>query len=659
MKHSVRLSGLLLVLALGACGDQITTVTSGDIGSFSDVPLSDIAPRDGGADFGPDGAGPDAIISGPKRLEFAQVKGDDGISCQGTDHCKIKLSFAEERTVAVRYFEDDVPVLGKNVRFEVRADPNGLGQLTSFSAPTNSDGIASVGVRSVQAVAGTFEVKVSVSDASVVPLIFSIEVSSKIQVPLTIIGSYNGVRPDVVTYKARLYRETGSSKPTCADIEKLYGSTSDWESAAHDLFPLVQSISKADFPDLQNDSPQKYTIIVFATKAATNLVLAWGCDDENGVVTFGQGNTVLIELLDRPPKYAGTYKVTSIFDLISALPPPIDTIVGGLLDLFKSPVGGALNLLCSFLGQNNFIEDICGFIFNDPTNPSIKELTGTGNIVVDILDALIKSLAKDSIFGDVLAVGGDISDMLTAFTVSGLITILEEPNADGEWVKGQLKEEWSAVTVKWSLGQNCDPFTDQNCGKQEFGFGAIQGGSPVSAELTGIVEDFFDLTIDLHPLNVQYGSLLDYILQNVLLPLLAGDGSDGGPVINSYELLLQSLVGGKDCLKPGSPKTCCEIFSDKIIGGGAGIGSSLIISACDAFIVLGANTVSDQLNKLGLDTAKAFQIGTMTPCKMIDPDQNLIIDGFGSPGKPCLWDVRLEIFGGKTTIESQFWGAKL
>jgi hypothetical protein len=657
MNRSLTLSAALLTLALAACGDDVKTITPGDIG-FSDVPLSDVSPLDGVSDLGPD-ATADAIPSGPKRLEFTQPKGDDGISCQGTDHCKIKLSFAEERTVSVRYLEDNKPVLGKNVRFEVRADPGGLGQLTSFSAPTNSDGVASVGVRSVQSVAGTFEVKASVSDAGVVPLIFTVEVSSKIQVPLTIIGEYNGSRPDVVTYKARLYRSTGTSKPTCADIEKLYGSTSDWESAAHDLFPLVQSIAKADFFDLQNDSPQQYTIIAFATKASTNLVLAWGCDDKNGTVTFGQGTTVKIELLDRPPKYAGTYKVTSVFDLISALPPPIDDIVAGLLDLFQSPVGGALNLLCSFIDQDNFIGDICEFIFDDPTNPSIDELTGTGGIVVDILDALIKSLAKDSIFGDVLAVGGDISEMLQAFTVSGIITILQEPSPDGVWVKGQLKEEWSSVTVKWSLGQNCDPFTDQNCGKQEFGFGAIQGGSPVSAELTGIVENFFDLTIDLHPLNVQYGSLLDYILQNVLLPLLAGDGSDGGPVINSYELLLQSLVGGKDCLKPGAPKTCCETFADSIIGGGASIGTSLIVSACDAFIVLGATTVSDQLNNLGLNTANAFQIGTMTPCKMTDPDQNLIIDGFGSPGKPCLWDVQLQVFGSKTSIESFFWASKL
>ncbi|MCB9727299.1 MAG: hypothetical protein H6744_00635 [Deltaproteobacteria bacterium] len=659
----MRLSSLLLALAFAsgvtACGDQVTKVVAGDVTTGSDVPLSDIAPGDGVIDTaGPDAIGPD-VPAGTGRLEFVQIKGDDGLSCEGTDHCKIKLSFAEERTVQVRYLENDSPVLGKNVRFEIQADPNGLGQLTSFSAPSNSDGIASVGVRSAQAVAGTFEVKVTVSDAGVAPLFFTIEVSSKIQVPLTIIGEYNGVRPEVVTYKARIYRETGSAKPTCDDIEKLFGSTSDWESADHNLFPLVQSITKADFVDLQNDSPQKYTIIVYSTKANSNLVLAWGCDDENGTVSFGQGTTVTIELLDRPPKYAGTYKVTSIFDLVSALPPPIDTIVDSLLELFKSPVGGALDLMCSFIGDVSVIEDVCGFIFDDPTNPSTDELTSTGGIVVNILDALIKSLAKGSIFGDVLAVGGDISDMLTAFTVSGLITILQEPDADGVWVKGQLREEWSSVTVKWSLGQNCDPFTDTNCGKQEFGFGAIQSGSPVSAELTGFVDDFFDLTIDLHPLNVAYGSLLDYILQNVLLPLLAGDGSDGGPVINSYELLLKSLVGGKDCLKPGFPKTCCEAFSDSVIGGGANIGKTLIVSACDAFIQLGATTISDQLNNLGTDTGGAFQIGTMMPCKMIDPDQNLVIDGFGSPGQPCLWDVRLKVFGASTTIESMFWGARL
>ncbi|MGM0574529.1 MAG: hypothetical protein ACQEXJ_02175 [Myxococcota bacterium] len=660
MKHIILPFSALVAgaLLLGACGDEVVRVAHEDVpGTLEDTNTPPDAQPDTPHEedtFVPDDGPPTPVV---RRLEFVEAFGDDQTPCQGTDRCAFFVSYSQERTLEVRYTEDGEPVQDQAVNFELVEDPDGVGHLNTLSAYTNGDGVGGVQVSAANPQIAQFAVKASVDHEGVPPLYFDILITPKGQVPLTVVGEYAGSNFEVTNYTVRLYRQDGSGSPGCDDLETLYeDTTANWQSPVTN-FP--QSVSKQEFAGLEEDGTQMYTILAYSQKPQGDTVLAWGCDDVEGEVKWGYSTTVEVTLEDRPPQYSGTYTVTSVFNLVSALPDEVEDIVNSVLNIFQSPVGGLLTLACNLGEDVSVLDDLCGFVFDDPSEPSLDNLTSTGNIIVDIVDALIKGAAEGSTFGDVLTGGGDVADILTAFQVNGTITIAEPPDETGFWEEGSIVETWDGVTVKWSLGENCNPLTNENCGKKNFSFYAIQDEPPVSSTFTAYVENTWDFYIDLHPVDIKYGALLNYIVEAVVLPLLAGDGSDGLPVIDSYDKLIASLLGGKECLMPGAEQTCCETFTDDVLSGGGSIGESLVMSACEAIIQVGSTYIEDQLVSLDADTGESFVIGTLGSCKFIDADKDRIVDGFGTKSSPCDWDVQVNVFGSASTIDAVFWASRV
>ncbi len=655
----------LLVTAAG-CSDEVKHVQAEDIASpfatEGDTGLGETGP--GEPEVGPTEE-PEGETS-PKlaTLTFLDTHGDDQVPCTGTDHCSISVSFTEARTLSVVYSEDGQPVANQLVQFAISDDPEGIGKLSALSASTDAQGVASIEASAAQSIIGEFEITATV-DGDVPPLYFDIIVTPKGQVPLTVLGTYNGNRPEVVSYRAELYLQSPEGQPSCADIEALYDDTPANITGA--LTNLPQSTKFKELTGLEEAGTQKYTVLAYARDTTDKVVLAWGCDDHEGEVTWGYAKTVEVEMKDRPPLYAGSYAVTTQFDLVSALPDPLEGYVNIVLDIFKSPVGGLLSLACQLGNQVPVLGDMCDLVFNDPANPSSDTLTGTGALVVDILDGVLNAFAKDTIFGDILVGGADISTMLTAFQVDGTIIIAVEPTDDPDdevdvayWGEGDLEETWDGVTVKWSLGANCDPLTDENCGTKTFNLTTIQGEAAFANEFTAEVEAFWTLTIDLHPLNVKYGTLINFILEKVAIPLLAGDGSDNTQPVDSYEKLVASMLGGKECLEdPSFVANCCEKFTETVVSGGASTTASIIETMCETLIEAGAGMLSDQLNGLETGTEDTFAIGTLEPCTIFDSDKDMVVDAMGKKNKPCYWDVQLTLFGADTTIDAIWWATRI
>lgn len=647
-------AALILAMAgLAGCKDEVNYVDGSKWDIPSGVPDGTSFPEyDGHAqpDMGP--VGKDAPGLGAKALAFVDSHGDDNVPCTGTDHCKIFVSFAEKRSLRVLYTEDGVPTEGRTVYFKLVDDPNGLGWISAAAGSTDADGVATIETKPGKTELGQFAVQAYVNDPATPPLTFEIVIDPKKVPPLTVIGKYKGTST-VNAYTVRLYKQA-EGLPSCVDLEWLY---EDGQAViASPLTVITKSVKFSELPGLQDEGVQRYTILAYSENAQ-GAVIAWGCvDSEKAEVKAGFSTTVEVEITDRPPIYAGTYTVTSHFDFITALPESIQPWIYMILDILESPVGGLLKVMCTFGGEVPVLEDACDLIFQDPDAPSIDQLTWQGQIIVDVLNTILVAVAADSVWGDVLKGGKDISQILTDFEVHGTISFLEEPT-DGVWVKGQTAETWDGITVKWTLDKECNPAVDPNCGVTNIWFSAIQAGDPVVGTFDAHVDDFWWLNIDHHPLNVKYGALINYILQKVVLPLIAGDGSDGGPVVDSYYKLFGMLLGGKDCLVPGQ-MGCCAKFANDIAASGGQTFVDIVESACDALVGLGADLIEQQLMSLDLSTGDVFQIGTAEACRFHDANNDRIVDAFGAEQDPGYWDVKLGLLGAQTSMSGWFYGTR-
>jgi len=421
------------------------------------------------------------------------------------------------------------------------------------------------------------------------------------------------------------------------------------------------------FADLQRDVNQKYTIVVVGQTDGVDRVV--GCDDQNGLVTYGLSKTVLVSLRDLPPRLKGTYEVRSQFDLLTALPDNVERVVRHIVGFFQSPAREVLTLLC--LIDSPVMNDLCGYVFTEDDN-----LTTIGSIAVTIIDGLIRGLTRDSIWGNILDTGADVGLILTQLTFLSTIDIKDEPDEFGEIPASATSESWHTIRYRWTLGiPNCAANPD--CGWNQFSLHSVGGDSVIGSFSASVNTETVDrlppyslLQIDHHPVNIRYGALINYIFLNIVLPRLAGDGSDGFPRIDTWDKLMKSLLGGKQCLLDevrGGP-TCCQTFANNLVSQAGGVTVDLVSSACDALTDAGAQYIENLLTGLDFatgspDAANAFLVGTPEddPCRITDVDGDRTIDALGRADAPCHWDaiIRLNLFGGvEVHVDATFVGSR-
>jgi len=504
-------------------------------------------------------------------------------------------------------------------------------------------------------------VKASIDGLDLAPLYFDVVISPKGLVPLTVVANYTGNRP-VGAFDVRLYRQDQAGLPDCSDLMNLYQAQT--ATTARTNIPLAQSAKFPDFDGLESDGVQHYTILVFSINPQ-QAIQAWGCDDVAGEVSWESANTVLVEMVDRPPLYAGAYDITSRFDFVSAIPEPYRTWVNYVVGFFQSPTGTVIDLACDLTGSGTDvcasggqITGFCGYLYTCSGGQRVNgPLHG---FVTQILDSIITGLLADTAFGTILQAGGDIADILKAFELKATLVFHTEPDHEGRWYEDDTSESWHTVVVKWTLGANCDPDTEAGCGVRQFGTNVFQD-ELITGSFTASVADYWDLTIDRHPLNLRYGALLNYFLEKFLIPVIIGGGTIDATNVNSYEDLLGYFVGGGEaCLAPSAPLDCCGKFADSA-GNNNGVvdGSAepAYRAACDVLLQAGPTFLRNALLNLDLSTGTTFEIGTLGTCRLSDFNNDMIVDGIGSQSQPCTWDVRLNV-GAGTSFDAIFWGAR-
>jgi hypothetical protein len=639
---SITLTAAALACGLAACGDE--TVSPGTDTTPTDTIFPDVPPGDTTDTVGPDTNVPTAV----KVLDFEQAYGDDQRPCKNQPRCTIYINYTDPKTLKVVYTEDGVPVAGQPVRFEV-SDPT-IGHINTASGATDPTGIASVVTKSRVPAIGQYTVKAYIDGVG--QKFFDVVVSPKGQVPLTVIGTYNGTRP-VSVYSVNLYKQNGAGQPACQDILDLYENGT--ASVARDNVLLSQSAKFPDLDGLEQAGKQKYTILAYS-KNQNDAVQSWVCDSTQGEVEWGKTKTVQVTLADRPPLYTGSYEILSRFDFVSAIPEPYRTYVNYVVSFFQSPTQTIITLTCDLLtdpgGQLN---SFCDLLYDNGPNGQLVPSALNG-FVSQLLDAVIQSLLRNTVFSKIFQVGGDVADILKQFEIRATLTFKKEPDETGRFADGDTSENWHTVKVKWTLGANCDPNTEAGCGVRQFSVNAFQQQA-VTGKFPASVANFFDLTIGQHPLNLRYGALINYFMEAFLVPLVIGN-----PLVNSYEELLGYLVGGgADCLNPPlGTLDCCGRFSDGV-GNGDGDAQDgvepAVNAACTTIQTAAPTFLRNALINLDLSSGETFNLGTKVACKLADTNDDMIIDQIGTQANPCLWNVVLKFSSSaQTTIDSVFWG---
>lgn len=596
-------------------------------------------------------------------LDFVNVKGDDDAPCKGSGRCAIFMSINGSRSLEVMATRDGAPVESLEVAWEITKNPNDSLALGSKSSYTGSDGKTQTTVNQVAQAVEQYEVKVTIRNSDATPIYFDVIVTPKGLVPLIVAYSYTGKRnfQAITTY---LFKHTNDKPHPCSGINPNQVVGAD---LSHPPTSLTQTASFKELPDLETEINQTYTIVGVG-KDVSGPTQVWGC--EEGIeVTYTGSKNVKIDLMNLPPKWAGKdFDLTTQFDLVSALPDNVEGIVNTVLGFFTDPAGQLLVLVCDVGGSVGAIYELCDFVFNDADNPCLEPeeqcFGSVGIAIKSLVTGLLNDLLADNVAGDIFFTGQDVAKILKELELKATVRFLNEPKDDGTFSKDDIKATWHTVRYRWTLGTNCDP-GDYNCGWRDFNLAAFQDGvieAPFSGNVVYTADDEYRLNIDQHSLDINYGSLLLYLIEKQLLPIIGGDGSDGTPKVDSFEEYIKSLIAGKECLVEeqvnGTQDACCEAFAVDISGGSTGIGYSVAFQGCKLALPLAQQELSKLLTGLDLDTGEAFTLATKMSCQCFDADANLTIDAWGSQENPCVWDTQLNFGSTTVNIDNVFWAVE-
>jgi hypothetical protein len=640
----LRPSLLAFVLAggsiLAACGDDVTSSPTG--------PGLDTLFPDAGGDTlsGPEIQAPGVV----RKLEFETPNGfgDDQVACLNQARCTVSLSFTERRTIKVKYTEDGQPVAGQTVNFEIPAgsDRDGIGFISAMSAATGADGIASIETRAREGRVGQFAVRAWIDGLP--ERFFDVVVTPKGQVPLTVIGTYSGTRA-VGAYDVLLYSQANNA-PACSTMFVFdaasgeFGYEKQTARTSRTNVLISQTAKFPEFPNLERDGQQKYTVIALA-KNQRGTVIAWGCNDKDALVKWTSPTSVTVPLVDRPPLYAGTYEITSYFDFVSAIPEPYQSYVRAVIDIFDNPLDGLINLVCTIIvdAQDGQTNDFCDAVAGDGA---------VANAVKDILNQILMGFLPPNV-QQIFQTGADVGKLLEKFEVTEVLTIASEPDAFGKFAAGAISHVWGGMRFRWRLNQGCAP-DSTTCGVTQLSFSQL-GVDGIRGAAAGEAIDTWNLRIDKHSVNLKYGLLLSAMLEKVVFPLVTSTNDSNNPV-DSYEELLGMLFGGgTECLT--ASVTCCESFATRVSTQSSLQGAAR--AGCDAVVQLVPTTLRSLLGGLELNSEQAFTLATKPTCAMDDVDSDMTIDSLGTNTNHCQWDAQLR-FGSSTTtsVQATFYGTR-
>jgi len=361
-----------------------------------------------------------------------------------------------------------------------------------------------------------------------------------------------------------------------------------------------------------------YTVTAVAMGPAGNPV-AFGCEI-SPEIQGREAVTMTVDLIQYPLDIDGDYTFATDLHLNEALPPPADEIVARVEQFFVDPAGLVLYYIGEYLAANTSI-----------TAEQFENATRAAGVLLgyDSIEEALYANVIDRLPSEVIAtmnVGGDVVGLMNNLRVGGDMLL---SNNEGI-VSGRYG--WQDFLFTWRLGSECD-FTNTCCGRTTFS-GEEVGLEPVGAALAGVFEEIEvergaaprgTIAIDEHRLDLQYGNLILFTLNQFVLPALTGQDN----LACGIESIMGCEPGGSFVCGGPNVGTCgCDRIANWLATNipSLPLDPAVVASGCSLGMQAAQNLVQEQLNRLVFNGVDNGYLSMRMELEVVDNDFNLAGD---------------------------------
>lgn len=389
-------------------------------------------------------------------------------------------------------------VVGELIRWGIETNRESL-SLGSSSSQTREGGVASVSIRGLGIPNNVTVVAQSKNAPKNVR--FNVKVSDLPVGNLAVEAKYNGLAP-VENYSIHIY---DSKDFYCGYYDPKVGVTADA------LFPPVDE-SFAEFKGL---SPtQNYTIVVNGY-SAQGAKVASGCLDSGTQVFENQTTNVNVYLDTIDLSLNTTFRARSYFDLgdVANALGTVGQFVKYVTDFADDPALVLYNLLF------DFIKDYVGGA--GTALDWLLDNFGLKKIMIDYLNGLLIQNKT------VCQVGNFACQIRNIIRTMEFMGDLEIQRAGQVELRGH--NAYDGLAVYWRGGCKTDSqgnYVDPTCGRYPLStkdLGLKENINFLEGSWSGSIANGYDkISIESHELKLEYGKIAFFLINNVVLPKLAG-----------------------------------------------------------------------------------------------------------------------------------------
>jgi hypothetical protein len=347
---------------------------------------------------------------------------------------------------------------------------------------------------------------------------------------------------------------------------------------------------------------ERYAVVARARSSEIGTLAAGGCTGDIRVVA-DETRDVIVSLLLLPVDPSGQYDVINHYDFTDAIPGRVGEVIDGLV---------------RFFGDANNEREIGSVIF-DVVEQLAREAAGSiGGLVINLISNWVEDDLNDLInryidedgpewVRSFFTIGSDLISVVSNMEVLSEMRFTKA-RSDGTFDGSQ---SWVGLAFYWRL--NCEE-GDAECGRYDFTMDDVVDGASgiglVFGQFDGRVHSYNQGVINMHTMDLQYGRLILFVLNELILPRVAGGATSlSEALINLANCpgFASRLTGGRDYLR---------------LGGINIVSRSRIEQWCTSAMSTTGTAANYLINGLEIDTRMDLQ-GELT---FVEESDDLVVD---------------------------------